>query len=340
MKAYSSGDKIKDFALELGCKVEEVIDFSSNINFITPQINVDFNTLNLRDYPNYESLYEKVSATYNIKSNQIELFNGRSSAIFSLFKYLNKKHCTLYSPTYGEYKKAANLFGYKISHINRLNIIDQDIEKNSFVIFINPSTPDGKFYDIEVLLNHWIKQNATILIDESLLDFTNYPSAIQYIKEYNKLYILKSMTKLYSGAGIRMASLLSTQNNILELKKNEPMWKISQFDCIYIQEALKDNKFKVIAKSLNVKNSILLERILNESNIFKEVIPSNANFILTKLKNMNAITLQNRLKKHKILIRGCSNFDFLDDSYIRFSVKSKEDLIQLRVSLKSIFLKE
>ena len=74
-----------------------------------------------------------------------------------------------------------------------LNILEQIVEENSFVIFVNPSTPDGQLYDINILMEYWMSQNCTILVDESFLDFTNGESMIKYIKEYDKLYILKSI---------------------------------------------------------------------------------------------------------------------------------------------------
>ncbi|OUR74627.1 aminotransferase class I/II [Arcobacter sp. 31_11_sub10_T18] len=336
MNQYSHGGDVESFAQQLACDVNEVIDLSSNINFIKPQINVDFNELDISAYPSYKKLYETIASNYKVEVNEFELFNGGSSAIFSLFRHLNLKHCTLYSPAYLEYKKAAGLFSYKISHINRLNILEQIVEENSFVIFVNPSTPDGQLYDINILMQYWMSQNCTILVDESFLDFTNGESMIKYIKEYDKLYILKSMTKFYSSAGIRIGALLSSEKNISELKKNEPMWKLSHFDSIYLQEALNDKSFRSISKSINAKNSIFLDRILRESSLFLKVFDSNANFILAQLKNMTASQFQEKLLPYKILIRDCSNFDFLDSSYVRIAVKSEKNLKQLQLALISI----
>jgi len=333
---YSHGGDVESFAQQLNCDVNEVIDLSSNINFIKPQINVDFNELDISAYPSYKKLYETIASNYKVTVNEFELFNGGSSAIFSLFRHLNLKHCTLYSPAYLEYKKAAGLFSYKVAHINRLNILEQLVEENSLVIFVNPSTPDGQLYDINILMEYWMSQNCTILVDESFLDFTNGESMIKYIKEYNKLYILKSMTKFYSSAGIRIGTLLSNEKNISELKKNEPMWKLSHFDSSYLQEALNDKSFRSISKSINAKNSIFLDRMLRESSLFSKVFDSNANFILAQLKNMTAAQLQEKLLPYKILIRDCSNFDFLDSSYVRIAVKSEKNLKQLQLALISI----
>jgi len=130
----------------------------------------------------------------------LELFNGASTAIYSLFRELDLEECYLYAPLYLEYKKSAILNGYKITDINRFTDINRDITKNSLVVFVNPSTPDGEFYNIYPLLQKWVEKNVTILIDESFLDFTPFQSATNYINSYDKLYIIKSMTKFYSSA--------------------------------------------------------------------------------------------------------------------------------------------
>jgi threonine-phosphate decarboxylase len=113
MKTFEHGGQIEKFALELGCEVSEILDLSSNINFIKPKINIDFNTLDISSYPTYDKLYEKVAFNYEVQKDEIELFNGGSSAIFTLFRNLALKNCTIYSPAYLEYKKASLNFGYK-----------------------------------------------------------------------------------------------------------------------------------------------------------------------------------------------------------------------------------
>ena len=47
MKTFEHGGQIEKFVLDLGCDVSEIIDLSSNINFVKPQINIDFNTLDI-----------------------------------------------------------------------------------------------------------------------------------------------------------------------------------------------------------------------------------------------------------------------------------------------------
>ncbi len=336
MKTYEHGGQIQNFADELNCEVKDIIDLSSNINFIKPEINIDFNNLDISAYPIYDKLYEKIAKNYKINSKQIELFNGGSSAIFTLFRQLDLNYCTIYSPAYLEYKKACINFGYELRTINRFENMNLPVKKGSFVIFVNPSTPDGTFYDLDILMNYWIKQECTILIDESFLDFCDGKSAIKYLKTYNKLYILKSMTKFYSSAGIRVGTIVSNEKNIDSLKRFEPMWKLSQFDSNYLQAALDDVNFKRISKAINIKNRIELENVLENSKLVESIYQSRANYVLCKLKNINAKQLQEKLKAYKIMIRDCSNFDYLDEYYIRVAVKSRNSIQILKKALEEI----
>ena len=336
MKTFEHGGQIEKFAFDLGCDVSEIIDLSSNINFIKPQINVDFNSLDISSYPTYDKLYEKIASNYGVQSDEIELFNGGSSAIFTLFRHLNLESCNIYSPAYLEYKKASLNFGYKLNLINRFENINVEIKKNSLVIFVNPSTPDGKYYDLEELMQKWIENSCTIFIDESFLDFCDKPSAIKYLESYDKLYILKSMTKFYSSAGIRVGTIVSTKENIEKLKEFEPMWKLSQFDSNYLQSALEDKVFKSISIKLNEKNRIELENILKSSDFVDEISTSSANYILVKLKDIKAKEFQERLKPYKIMVRDCSNFDYLDDRFVRIAVKSSNANESLNRALKNI----
>jgi len=327
MTENQHGGDIYQFSKEIGCDPSEVIDLSSNINF---------NTLNISPYPNYEALQESIAKLYDVKNFEIELFNGATSAIYSLFRLLDLKHATLYAPLYMEYKKAAKAHGYNIDLINRYEDIYKKIKAGSLVVFVNPSTPDGTFYTLDKLMQIWMDKECTILIDESFLDFSDSSSSVKYLKEYNRLYILKSMTKFYAAAGIRVGALISSAENIKQLHSKEPLWKISQFDSHYLQSALKDKTFSQNSKVVNDTHREYLIQLLQDHPAVEKVFPSSANFVMIKLKNINATTFQSRLIPYKIMVRNCSNFDFLDNSYVRIAVKDKKALHVLKEALCEI----
>ena len=144
------------------------------------------------------------------------------------------------------------------------------------------------------------------------------------------------MTKFYSSAGIRVGTIVSTKQNVEKLKRFEPMWKLSQFDSNYLQAALDDKLFKNISKAINIKNKIELENILKNSTLVEEIFESSANYLLVKLANLNAKEFQEKLKPYKIMVRDCSDFDYLDDRFVRIAVKSSSANETLKKALQEI----
>lgn len=322
MENFEHGSDIYSFAKKIHTTPQKIIDFSSNINFLLPSLkfNVD-----ISKYPNkhYDSLKETIAKKYNINKQYIQLFNGANEAIFTITKQF--EHITLYAPIYSEYKNANNY-----SLINRFSRPYTIPKKNSLVVFVNPSTPDGKCYDLKPFFEIWQKQKAIVLIDESFLEFTQLQSAISYLESYGKLIILKSFSKFYSCPGVRLAFIIS------KLQFKTPLWNISSFDSNYIENMLQNKRFYIKTKKFTSQNKLLLENILSESGLFEKIYNSCANFVLCKLRNITAEVLQEQLAQSRILIRNCSNFDFLNNYYVRFAVKSKKDLLLLRKAFSCI----
>lgn len=338
MTTYAHGGDVNNFAAHCGCSVSEVIDLSSNINFITPR--VDFSGVALNAYPSYEQLTEVLARHYDVNPDEVELFNGGSSAIFSLMRLFDNPTCTIYSPAYLEYKKAATLHGKKVNLINRFEAMDAEVEENSLVIFVNPSTPDGHYYEIDTLMERWKQKNCTILIDESFLEFCGGKSATRYLQTYDKLYVLKSQTKFYGCAGVRVGIVLSSRENIAALRGKEPLWKISALDSYFLITALADESFRVYSYTMNAEAKRYLKTILDNSPLFEEVFESDANFFLVRLSEMTAKEFQEKLLPHRIMVRDCSNFDFLDERYVRIAVKDSEALKRFETAVAEIFLGE
>jgi threonine-phosphate decarboxylase len=221
--------------------------------------------------------------------------------------------------------------------VNRLLDINTDIPKNTTVIFVNPSTPDVQLYDLQALLLIWQAANCTIIIDESFLDFTDAESVTQQIGHIDKLYVIKSLSKFYGCAGIRIGFIVAASHAIAEQKRFEPAWKCSSLDMAYIQQALANTDFIERTRQQTAYLRHLLTLALQESGLFEYIYPSQANFILARLpQTMDGYQLQKHLATDRILIRVCENFDGLDKFHIRFAVKDAAVIAQLSSSLHNI----
>jgi threonine-phosphate decarboxylase len=336
MKPYQHGGDVAAFAAQIGCAPEAVIDLSSNINFVKPRIEVDWSGVEIAAYPNYDRLYRTVAGHYGVETDEMELFNGGSSAIFSLFAHLKDavSTVTIYSPAYLEYKRAAEVFGYEVEIIDRFTEIDADPREGSLVIFVNPSTPDGAMYETEPLLERWSALGCTVLVDESFIEFTDRVSATHLLERYPCLYVLKSMTKFFGAAGVRAGTLISRASNIAALRRTEPLWKLSALDSAYIQAAIGDHDFKTRSDAANHESKAYLATMLEHSPHVRTLYPSEANYVLVELANLTAEAFQARVAKERVLVRSCANFDGLDERHVRIAVKSIAMLSRLEGALR------
>ena len=327
------GANIYKYAKQLSCKSKEIIDFSSNINSYHPNISITPTSNMLVKYgdSSYNKLKKIIAKNYAIKKSQIALYNGATTAIHELLKSLKQKRVYLYAPLYGEYEKALTCKD-NIVKINRFKDLHVRVKKGSTIVFVNPSTPDAKFYDLEKLFTYWKKQNCTIIIDESFLEFQKLHSLRNQIKTYKKLYIIQSFTKFYSCGGVRIGAIFSHKSNIKNLKT--PLWNLSSFDVEFLTKRLQNKKFKSKSKSLHVKHKKELKKILKKSKLFCKIYKSDSNFILTKSQKSKEIF--KHLLKNKILVRTCGSFDFLSDKYLRFAVKDTNAHNKLKKCLKEL----
>jgi len=327
------GANIYKYAKEIGCDPQEIIDFSSNINCYAPEVNFKVEQESITKYADsdYPELKSLIGTNYKTESENIALYNGATAAIYALLSQLKGKSVTLYAPLYGEYEKAALQANKDIYKINRIEDIEQEVEKKSIVIFVNPSTPEGSFYDLEELFLEWKRKKCTIIVDESFIEFENHKSLKNQINDYKKLYIIQSFTKFYACPGVRIGAVFSHKKNIRSLQV--PLWNISSLDAAFLQKRLADTTFKEAAQKEHQEQKEQLQRILKESNLFEIIVQSEANYILTQ--SSHATELFKHLLSHKILVRSCESFNYLDASWLRFAIKDKTAQKRLQEALSA-----
>ena len=61
---------------------------------------------------------------------------------------------------------------------------------------------------------------------------------------------------------------------------------------------------------------------MKNSELIEEVLESSANYVLVKLKKSKCKEFPELLKPYKIMVKDCSNFDYLDSRFVRIAVKA------------------
>ena len=214
-----------------------------------------------------------------------------------------------------------------------------------YLILINPDNPSGNWLSREELLFliSWCRQkNTGLILDESFSDFAVCPSDCdasliqeEVLDMYDKLYIVKSISKSYGVPGLRLGVLASSDEPLISrLKKQVAIWNINSFGEFYMQ--ISEKYKKDYASSLDkIKKSreILMEGLKEIS--FLRPIPSQANYIMCQVTgNFTSSQLAWKLLEKNLFIKDLSGK--VKGEYIRIAVRTEEDNERLLSELKNL----
>lgn len=334
------------------------IDFSSNINplGISRQVLKEIRK-NLKQishvYPDSNcNLLKKSIAKYvehDIDTEWISVGNGATEIIHNFVRALSLSNSIIITPTFCEYELVSKRCKMKIDYIplsKKLQIqADKVIEKskinsNSLIFICNPNNPTGLVNTqmIEKILSSIDRSKTILLIDESFIEFLNdieKESLISKIKEYDNLAILRSMTKSYGLAGLRLGYLIANPHLIRKLKPFQIPWSVNGIAQIAGIAALNDQDHVNRAKKIIQKERNYMYKKINNKESHANALRSDVNFFLIKLKNISSITYQKILLNfHGIFVRDCSSFRGMSTDFIRVAVRTHKDNLIL---LKAIY---
>mgnify|MGYP001453963125 FL=1 len=331
----------------------QVIDFSSNVNplgchpgvkrYLKKQLDL------ISEYPdpNSSDLRANLAWFTGVRKKQIVVGNGATEIIYNFCKtFLNKKTPILIPiPTFSEYEVSAKLCECKISFFKTMNLSKNlqkfimKIPRNGCIFICNPNNPTGvliKKKEMLKIISAAKKKSSLVFIDETFIELVpeSNESLIKYIKNYENLFILRSLTKSFGLAGIRIGYGVSNSQIIDPLQKIKIPWNVSYMAQRAASAAICYHPFLEKTCKLIKKEKDFISSNLAKSKKFT-CCDSSTNFILVKTKIKSRL-LQKKLQRKKILIRDCSTFRGLNQNYIRIAVKTRKENIKLLKALEAI----
>ena len=331
----------------------DVIDFSSNITPIgVPQAvkNILKKTLdNIQKYPDFRSteVISSLKKYTQLDKSYLIVGNGAIELIYNFcFAFLSKNTKVLIPvPTFQEYEAAAKLNNCKISYFKTMNLSENldsflsKIPKQGCVFICNPNNPTGKILSknqILLIIKTAKKLSSIVFVDECFIEMVpeSNNTVISYVKEYDNLFVLRSLTKSFGLPGLRIGYAASSKQIIKILQKIKIPWSVNSLAQDAANIALKNKSHLKKSNSVIKKELNYLISTISKLDGF-DCYESSTNFILIKTKH-NSTKLQQKLLKHKILVRDCKNFRGLDDHHIRIAVKSHKDNMKLVRALEKI----
>ncbi|UCD09704.1 MAG: histidinol-phosphate transaminase [Dehalococcoidales bacterium] len=327
----------------------EIIDFSvcTNPAGVPPGILRQVWVKDILRYPDSQStlLGSEIAHVNGVSENNVLVSSGSTEIIrLSALAYLEDTDRVLVvEPTYGEYRLACEIAGAEVITFRtsaeddfRPNIdalADRiKTEKPKVIFLCNPNNPTGNYLkqdEFEKILS--ASSGSLVVLDEAYISFVDQTwSATDYINKAN-LLIMRSMTKDYSLAGLRLGYAIANEQIIEILSRICPPWSVNAIAQKAGIKVLQDKEYLEKSRELVVREKDYLVTSLEKLGF--ECIPSDANYFLVKVTN--AAEFRKRLLMNKkILVRDCTSFGLPE--YIRVAPRSRSQNRKLIVAVKEL----
>lgn len=243
------------------------------------------------------------------------------------------------TPTYVLYRTLAAMQPAEVVEIpyppNFQLPIEELVAANGAITFIaSPNSPSGHTVPLEDLRSLAEQVSGIVVVDEAYVDFADY-SALPLVQEFDNILILRTLSKGYSLAGLRMGFGIANPSLLAGLFKVKDSYNIDAIATMVGAAAMRDRAYKNLCaakvKMSRAKLTVALK------NLDFTVLESQGNFVLATPPKGNAEELYLGLKARGILVRYFKQ-PGLEDK-LRITVGTDEQnqtLIEALVSLQSL----
>jgi threonine-phosphate decarboxylase len=280
-------------------------------------------------------LRDAISEVTGVPAQSILCGNGAADLIYRAVFAIKPKTALLPAPTFTEYETAlesagCNIVRYYLSEDNDFDIDRDFLEyitpETDTVFLCQPNNPTGRAIPKPLLLDILARcreVGAQLVTDESFAGFLNDPDRFTMMDEIGEnrgLVVIRSFTKIYAMAGVRLGYCVSSDSELLnKMYSSGQPWGVSTSAQAAGIAAVKESEYV-----LKVRETVKKERLrlINRlTGLGLRVIPGEANYLLFKC----GVPLSDKLLDRGILIRSCGNFHGLDGSWYRIAVRTERE---------------
>jgi len=257
-----------------------------------------------------------VSNFREVAEENIFLGNGSDEIIdlcFRTFCNPGKDRVLVFPPTYGMYEVSAAINDAGLIRIPLRSGFQIDLGKTmpvletpglKLVFICSPNNPTGNSMDpgdVETIIAAF---PGIVVIDEAYIDFSSFPSFKKLISVYPNMVVMQTFSKALGIASARIGMAFTNSNIVSLFNRMKPPYNISTINQRAALNRLR--RLPVLRNQLELIKSerIRLAQDLGKLSIIEEVFPSDANFLLVRAKDPDAVW--SALVTERIIVRNRS----------------------------------
>lgn len=315
---YSPGKPIEELERELGIKGS--IKLASNESPLGPSrkaIEAIKDALqNLHRYPDGGGYYlrKALSERYEVELDQIILGNGSNEVIEIFVRTFLRPgdEAIMANPSFVVYPMAVQA-AYGRDVIVPLKDGRHDLEgmmrkvtdKTRIVFIANPNNPTGTINtrsEFDSMMKE-LPEDILVIVDEAYHEYVtsrDYPDTMRYLREGRNIIILRTFSKIYGLAGLRIGYGITKKELVDEMNKVRQPFNTNSLAQIGALAALSDHKHVEEGRRINEEGKRYLYKEFESMDI--KYLPTEANFIYIEIEE-NASGLYERLLKDGVIVR-------------------------------------
>lgn len=266
-------------------------------------------------------LCEMIAKANGLEPECVIIGNGGDEIIMNLF--LTWASCgrkaLSFPPTFAMYEKDAAITQTELIEIPRdenFNIMEEEALARvaqgdiDLVFLANPNNPTGNLSDESFIIELLKASDALVCVDEAYFEFSR--STIRpHLERFPNLVILRTFSKAFSLAGLRIGYLLGSKEVIREMRKVRQPYSVSSFSQWAAQVVYRNRMLFEGPISEIVQNRDLMKAELEKLPGI-EVFDSEANYLMFRTPNAS-IVWRDLLKTHSVYIRDLTRVPGLED---------------------------
>jgi histidinol-phosphate aminotransferase len=223
------------------------------------------------------------------------------------------------SPSFFLYEKAVKVFDGEVLSVrmnDNLSFPTERIievarrEKPALIILVSPNSPTGQSIAIDDVEKILAATSSIVLVDEAYIEFSDKRSAQSLIEKHDRLVVLRTFSKAFSLAGLRVGYLLAQPALCNEFLKPKIPFAVNNFSAS-VAIKLMQRKELVDERILYIKKQ--KEFLLNSLRALPgiEVLSSDTNFLIFKTRHESGALFQCLLHEN-VLVRDVSSYPMLE----------------------------
>lgn len=280
-----------------------------------------------------------------VGEEQIFLGNGSDEAIdlvYRIFCQPRFDNVVAISPSYGMYQVCADVNDVEYRavpltsdfQLDRHAIVDRIDARTKVLWICSPNNPTGNAYELSEL--EWFLDkfpNKIVVIDEAYIDFSSKGTAVSLLPKHDNLIVLQTMSKAWGQAAIRLGIAMASKEIIAYFNNVKYPYNVNILTQQQAVRVLGDPQKQRRQVEEILQQRDVLRQELSALPCVRHIYPSDANFLLVRVTDANAI--YHSLQQQGIIVRNRHRVQLCQDC-LRITVGTPDENRTLIAALKGM----